>query len=632
MARHRPGLLRRRVHVAIASLALFALGGQVSASAQGSAPTIGAEWPNYNGTLDGQRFSPLTQVTPENTNQLAEVCRVQVADRGSLQAGPLMVNDTLYVTTSHDTFAIDPTTCGVRWSNHSAPRETEVFSTNRGVAFQNGRVFRGTPDGLLMALDARTGEVIWKEAVADPRQSEFISAAPTAWEGVIIVGTAGGDWGIRGRVMGFDAITGREIWRFNTIPIGDEQGADTWKEAGAAQTGGGGSWTTYTVDLASGEVFVPVGNPSPDFTPDRRPGEDLFTDGVVVLDARTGRLKWWYQLTPHDGNDLDLAAAPMLYYNSQGRRMVALAGKDGHVYGVDRDTHQLVFRTAITTIQNQGATPTEAGVYVCPGALGGTEWNGPAYDVLNKAVIVPAVDWCNILTAKQQHFTPGQFYMGGLFKMTGPAKGWVDALDPDTGEIRWRYNADGPVVAGVTPTAGGVVLTGDMVGNLLVLDSKTGKLLRKLDTGGALAGGVITYSIDGRQYVASTSGNVSRLTFGELGKPSIVVYALQGGTQQSSSKKTSIPPSAPTTAAALEPSSGDPLRGAALYTQSCAACHGAHGEGATGPALLKVGTRLSLAEIVAQIENPAPPMPKLYPAQLDARQAADLADYLKRDF
>lgn len=485
-----------------------------------------SDWPAYNNTVDGQRYVALDQINTHNAGDLKPVCRVKVADGGALQGAILKIGKALYVTTADDTLAIDATTCAVLWRNVYTPQQGEVFPVNRGVAYANGRLFRGTPDGRLLAIDAVTGKTLWQEQAADPTVGEFFSAAPAAWEGEFIIGTAGSDWGARGRVMAFDQATGRELWRFDTVPMGDEPGAASWKDPRTARHGGGASWSTYTLDASSGEVFVPVANPAPDFSPTYRPGENLYTDSVVVLDARTGKLKWYYQLSPHDGHDLDLGAAPMLYLDKKATPMVALAGKDGHVYGLDRDTHKSRFRTAITTIEHEHLAPTPNGVHVCPGPLGGTEWNGVAFDHKTDALIVPAVDWCALLKSAKVEFTPGSVYMGGSWVFDKSGRGWINALNPQTGKLRWRYHAEGPVVAGVTPTAGGVTFTGDMLGHFLVLDSATGKLLFKDDTGGAVAGGVISYAEGGRQYVALTSGNVSRFTWGALGTPTLLIYAL----------------------------------------------------------------------------------------------------------
>jgi len=392
----------------------------------------------------------------------------------------------------------------------------------------NGRVFRGTPDGRLVALDSKTGNRVWQTAVGDPAIGEFISSAPIAWNGSVFVGIAGSDWGVRGRMMSFDASTGAEKWRFYTVPMGNEPGAETWKIPATAKHGGGAMWTSYTLDTVSNELFVPSANPAPDFAPHARPGDNLYTNSLVVLDASTGKLAWYYQVTPHDGLDWDLGAAPMLYAASDGPR-VALGSKDGNLYSLDRRTHKVLFQTPVTTISNANAVPTAAGVDVCPGPLGGVEWNGPAYSPQTRMIYTGAVDWCGryVTTTEKSVFKPGELYMGTSYSpVSGDATGWLTAVDAQTGAVKWKFHAPQPIVAGVTPTAGGVVFNGDLAGNFYAFDAASGKVLLMYKLPGAIAGGVITYAVAGKQYVATTSGNISRTTFQTGGSPMLVVMTL----------------------------------------------------------------------------------------------------------
>ena len=394
----------------------------------------------------------------------------------------------------------------------------------------DGRVFRGTGDARLLALDAATGKLLWKDVIGATRLGESATAAPLAAGGTVYMGIGGSELGARGRVMAYDAQTGRELWRFDTVPDGSARRVpDTWKRPKSAKTGGGGVWGAMTLDVTTGELFVPVGNPWPDLDRAYRPGSNLFTDSMVVLDARTGALKWWYQVSPEDWQDLDLAAAPVLYRDAEVRDVLAFGGKDGHVRAIDRDTHQLMFSTPVTTFETARAGPTPEGVRICPGYAGGVEWNGPALDRLNNTLITGAVDACFIVKSGKTKYSPNEASFGGTVAPDGPVTGWVTALDSETGDVRWRYHAEKPVIAGVTPTAGGVTFTGDLAGNFLVFNSKTGELIHKAATGGALAGGVVTYEAAGRQYVAFASGNVSRTAFGALGLPSVVILSLQAG-------------------------------------------------------------------------------------------------------
>ncbi|HYK26140.1 MAG TPA: PQQ-binding-like beta-propeller repeat protein [Steroidobacteraceae bacterium] len=491
-----------------------------------SAATPAGEWLTMNRRLDGDRFSPLKQITPANVAQLGEVCRVQIDGPVTFEAGLIVADGTIYTDTGRETIALDARTCAIRWKHRYVPEEERYSPSNRGLAVMDGRVFRGTGDARLIALDAATGRLLWKSVIGDPRLGEGATAAPLAWNGVVYMGISGSELGARGRVMAYDAATGRELWRFNTIPMGNEKGADTWKRPASAKTGGGGVWGALSLDVTTGELFVPVGNPWPDIDKEYRPGSNLFTDSIVVLDARTGALKWWYQTTPEDWQDQDLVAAPVLYRDSQVRDVVAFGGKDGYVTAVDRDTHRVIFRTAVTTFSAYHKSATPEGVRICPGYAGGVEWNGPALDALNHTLVTGAVDSCFIVKLGTTHYSPDRASFGGTVKPDGPITGWVTSLDSETGQVRWRYHAEKPVIAGVTPTAGGVTITGDIAGNLLVFESRTGQLLRKIPTGGALAGGVVTYAIGERQYVAFASGNVSPMAFGALGLPSVVIMAL----------------------------------------------------------------------------------------------------------
>jgi len=324
-------------------------------------------WAMYNMSYDGVRSSPLTEINVGNVQNLRQLCRVKLGEGGTLHASPVVVGDTLFITTAHSTAALDATTCKLIWRFVDPPSKADVWAVNRGVAYLDGRVFRGTPDGRLLALRSDSGHVLWNVKVGDPAVGEFLSSAPIAWRGTVFIGLAGSDWGVRGRVMAFDAATGAEKWRFWTVPMGDERGAETWHIPRTAARGGGGMWSSYALDTVAHELFVPVGNPAPDWAPESRPGDNLFTDAVVVLDAESGALKWWYKLTPNDGFDYDLGAAPLLYTTGTGSPRVLLASKDGNIYAVDRRTHALAFKTPVTTISSTGPRPTPAGVHACPG-------------------------------------------------------------------------------------------------------------------------------------------------------------------------------------------------------------------------------------------------------------------------
>jgi alcohol dehydrogenase (cytochrome c) len=504
----------------------------LAAAAQSAEPDV--NWPGYNNDYQAQRYSTLKQINAKNVGSLKEVCRIKVQEGGSFHTGPIVVDGTMYVTTAHDTVAIDPTNCKELWRNTYSSSHEDVWPVNRGVAYMNGKLFRGTPDGRLLALDAKTGKLLWKDVVGDPDRGEFLSGSPVAWNGVVYTGTAGSDWGVRGRVMAFSEEDGRELWRFDLIPTGNEPGANTWQVKKSALTGGGGTWTSFALDVTRDELAVPVGNPAPDLNAEYRPGDNLYTDSVVVLDARTGALKWYHQLKAHDGVDHDLAASPVLFRTPDLQDIMAVAGKDGLLVGVDQETHKVLYRTPITTIENENAIPTEQGEHVCPGLLGGVEWNGPAYDPNKNSLYVGAVDWCAVFKKGPPKYVAGELFYGGepIQDPTAQASGWITSVNASNGQVNWKYHAPAPIIGGVTPTAGGVVFSGDTKGNFFALDSGSGQVLFTQPTQGMIAGGVVTYTAGGKQYVAFTSGNVSRITFGELGDPTVIVM----GVEQASKK------------------------------------------------------------------------------------------------
>ena len=626
--------------------------------------TFGSQWLTYNNRLDGQRFSPLKEITPANASQLGEVCRVQVDGPTTFHAGLIVVDGVIYTNTGRETLAIDATTCAVRWKHTYMPEEERYSPSNRGVAVLDGRVFRGTGDGRLIALDAATGKLLWKNVIGVPRLGESASAAPLAWQGVVFMGIGGSELGIRGRVMAYDAQTGRELWRFNTIPMGNEKGAETWKRPASAKTGGGGVWGAMSLDSTTGELFVPVGNPWPDIDKYYRPGDNLFTNSIVVLDARTGALKWWYQVAPADWQDLDLAAPPVLYRDSKIRDVLAFGGKDGYVHAVDRDTRKQIFRTPVTTVEHIHKAPSREGARVCPGYAGGVEWNGPALDTLNRTLVTGAVDVCFIVKLGTTEYTPGAVSFGGTVVPDGPTTGWVTSIDSETGEVRWKYHAEKPVIAGVTPTAGNVTFTGDLAGNLLVFNSKTGELVNKVQTGGALAGGVVTYEAGGRQYVAFASGNVSRSAFGALGIPTVIIMALNplqtppavpptsavgpGGLPPAAGSPASAAPAGslasldssgspgsavPTgaTPAGTPPGARNVANGRKLYSQVCVSCHGPDGNLIADHKLGNLKARRDFAATVRYIKDPKAPMPKLYPDLIDEQSVIDVSAFVREE-
>lgn len=593
-------------------------------AAQEASP--GANWPSYNNSFDGQRYSALKQINLANAAQLGEVCRVQIDGPTSFHGGLVVRDGVIYTGTARETVALDATSCALKWKFVYQPEEVRCGGSSRGVALMDGRVFRGTCDGRLVALDAATGKLLWKNVIASQQLGESTPGVPLAVNGVVYMGVGGSDLGIRGHVMAYDAVTGRELWRFYTIPMGKDIGAETWKRPETAKTGGGGIWGAMTLDVSAGELFVPVGNPWPDIDSAYRPGENLFTNSVVVLDARSGALKWWHQVAPGDWMDLDLTAAPVLF-RSGTRDFVAIGGKDGYLTVLDRDTHKVAYRTPVTTVEHIHKAPKPEGSRLCPGYAGGVEWNGPALDPVNHNLIVGAVDVCFIVKLKANAtYKPGEADWGGTVEPDGPATGWITAVNRDTGEVRWKYHAEKPVVAGITPTAGGITFAGDLAGNFLVFNSKTGDLVHKTKAGGAMAGGVVTYEVAGRQYVAFAAGNISRNAFGDLGLPSVVIMALN---PSGAAQKLDVTGSA---AAGSGPAGAPNLaNGRKLYGQICMSCHGPDGNMIADHKLQNLRPRKDMAATIAYIKEPKAPMPKLFPDLINEQSVIDVANYLHEE-
>ena len=483
-----------------------------------------ADWLTYNRNLAGDRYSPLAQIDVRNASRLRVRCLLQLGELGSFETSPIVYQGRMYLTTAHKVFAVDASNCATLWAYNYVPVDPEHLPGNRGVALYRGKVFRGTTDGHLIALDAQSGKLLWDVRVADGGQGYEITGAPIAFDGRVFTGDAGADVGINGRVYAFDADNGALKWSFDIIPTGAQPGADTW--GGGAAHGGGATWSSMAIDPAQRLLFVPTGNPAPDFNDQSRPGANLYTDAVVALSLDTGKLAWYVQQVPHDVHDWDTAAAPALF-EQQGRKYMAVASKNGLLFIYDRDTHETLAQPAFTTRENVDAPlRMNERVHVCPGALG--QYNGPAYSPPLKRLFVAAADRCNLIQKGEAKFVPGGVYFGGLF-IPDPKdrqSGWIKAFDPASGAELWSVHRQDIVLSGVTPTAGGLLLTGDAGGDFLALDAKSGRILFRFATGGPIAAGISTYLAAGKQFIAVPSGSSSRDSSTASGAATLVVFAL----------------------------------------------------------------------------------------------------------
>ena len=590
-------------------------------------------WMTYNKGYDSQRYSSLTQINTHTVSRLKPLCETELGDMGSLQSGILIVGSRLFVSTPRTTVALDATTCAVLWRHvYHGATASMMSPSNRGVGYADGVIFRGTAFGELLALDAATGREQWRIVGADPNQGEFFSSAPIAWQGRVYIGTSGGDFGSQARMMAYDAHDGHELWRFHVVPVDGEPGAETGQLAAGAHRAGGAVWGSYSLDPIRGELYVVTGNPAPALTPNLRRGDNLYTNSLVALDAASGQLRWHVQLLANDALDYDLVAPPVLYRDGQGRSRLAIAGKDGYLNVLDGRSHERLFKVPVTTVFNQDKIPTVEGVRVCPGVYGGVAWNGPAVDPVHRSIFVGAIDMCMQMYGHDGDMTHPANSFGTMAFMTKDPmdviSGWVTAVDGTSGKVIWKYHAEGAVIAGVTPTAGGIVLTGDTYGHFLALDSRTGHPLLNVATDAALTGGVVTYAVAGKQYVAYAAGGVVR---GNLVKsvvaPKMVIATLD---PPAGSPTRVVIPSLDVVPVASADAHSQASRGEALYGPLCSICHGPNAEGLTAPALRHIDQRTDRRPVVTIIKEPATGMARFYPSVLSDQDVDDLAAFLEQ--
>jgi PQQ-dependent dehydrogenase (methanol/ethanol family) len=488
-----------------------------------------AHWLTMNKGYLGHRFSRLTQIRTGNVHDLKRVCSFPLGEKRSFQNGPVVYEGILYVTSALTTIAIDGATCEKRWE-HRYKLDHAIQFNNKGAAIAGGRVIRGTPDGHLIALDAKTGGLLWDQQIMDATKGEFATAAPLVWNDMVFMGKAGAEFGIRGEMMAFRAADGQKIWGFYTIPSPGQPGSDTWLNPASIEHGGGSLWTTFALDAANGLLLIPVGNPGPDFANEVRPGTNLFTDSLVALDARTGQLKWWHQLVAPDDRDWDTTVVAA-FDAADGTKLAAVAGKDGVVHTVDRLNGELRSAAPLVTryLNTTGPVPGGSGIRLCPVAA--VQWNGPAYSPDTHLMYMNGIDWCaQAIKGPAPSYKQGALYLGwgNFFGTRDPmeeAFGLVNAIDPMTGDVAWRYKTTSLPLGAVTATAGGLVMTGDISGNLIVLDAGTGAELHKINLGGAIGGGIVTYEVRGRQLIAVAAGD-NNLGYQTKGDNTIVVLGL----------------------------------------------------------------------------------------------------------
>jgi len=508
-------------------------------------------WLMYSGGYFSQRYSPLKQLDRTNVKNLEMKWILPNQVFGAWQSSPLVVDGVMYVTQRpNDVLAVDAKTGRVFWLyRHTPSPDARVCcgSNNRGVAVVGDTLFMGTLDGRLIAIDTKTGKAIWNIEVGDPKLGYSVTMAPLVVKDKVLVGTGGGEYGIRGFVAAYDVRTGKEAWKLHTIPAPGEPGSESWK-GDTWKTGGGSIWLTPSYDPALNLTYWGVGNPGPDWNPDQRPGDNLYTASVIAVDADTGKLRWHYQFTPNDPYDYDsVQIAVLADFTYQGKPLKSMlwANRNGNFYVLDRTNGKFVSGKPFVKVNWMSGfdpngrpiqTPQPAGQPTWPGNQGGTNWYSPSFSPRTGLFYVTAwEDYATIYRREFQDYVPGRVFGGGggrqLLPVPGapgvrigrttPINNWTNAagyssviaIDPVSGMHKWKFEQFDMSDSGVLTTAGDLLFTGGREGYFYALDARTGEMLWKASLGGQIANGPVTFSVDGKQYVTTISGN-SLVTFG----------------------------------------------------------------------------------------------------------------------
>ena len=556
--RRRPGAASKLLAAALLA-ALVALGG-----CRADAPTPGAEsggvpagepiaaaeltferlvnaaqepqnWLMYSGDYGGQRHSLLDQINRDTVEQLEVAWVHQFHTLSVVETSAVVVDGMMFVTESPSTvIALDAATGRPFWRyEHVVAERLKVCcgENNRGVAVLGDKVFVGTVDAHLIALDAKTGNVLWNVEVADVSAGYSITNAPLVVKDMVLTGIAGGEYGIRGFLDAYDVETGDRVWRFYTVPGEGEPGNDTWG-GDSWKYGGAPTWVTGSYDPDTNLIYWGTGNPGPDWNGDVRPGDNLYSDSVVVLDADTGELMWHFQFTPHDTHDWDAVQVPVLanlQMDGRERKLLLWGNRNGFYYVLDRASGEFLRAQAFVKqtwaegidengrpILIPGMEPTETGVEVFPGITGGTNWWSPSYSPAANLFYVRSYDGADIFYKRDDDFEEGDLYLGGYGERADVPENVttaIRALDPLTGDLRWEYPI--PTAwwgAGILTTAGRVLFSGTADGYVFALDDSTGEVLWHMSVGGQVHAAPMSYSVDGRQYV-TVAANHALFTF-----------------------------------------------------------------------------------------------------------------------
>jgi len=509
-----------------------------------------------NGSYAQTRYYPGKQINTSNVAKLKPEFTFQTAVLESMETAPIVVDGVMFITTSYNhVYALDAATGKEFWhyKHKMGPVTTYCCGpNNRGVAILNDRLFMGTLDAKLVSLDAKTGRVLWQAQIADPEQGYSETMAPVAVNGKVLIGTNGGEYGIRGFVKAYDANDGKLLWTFNTVPekghegvwaVNDATGRNMLRDIAAEKkqladkggnfykTLGGGVWMAPAVDKETNTAFFVVGNPSPDLYGAERPGDNLYTDSIVAVDLNTGAYKWHYQYVAHDVWDLD-AVSPVILTEAAGKdgkmRKVAIhGGKTGHVYVHDRATGELIrFSEAMVPQENMWVLPTKDGARMLPGANGGVEWSPMAVNPELHMAYAANLHQPMTYHVEASSYPGGKLWLGGAFKTIASEKQWgrLAAVNLDTGKMAWKFDTDEPLIGGVLATAGDLVFNGEGNGLFRAFDAKSGKKLWEYQAGAGVNAPAVSYMVNGKQYVAVAAGGNTQLDF-KRGN-SVIVFAL----------------------------------------------------------------------------------------------------------
>ena len=528
--------ISRRLAVATGFVVAFGADAQVAFDRIANAEREPHNWLSYSATLDNQRYSRLDSINTQNVANLELAWVWQARSLEKFEATPLVVDGILYtVQAPNDVVALDAATGRIFWTYHHEPApaaRTCCGRVNRGLAILGDTLYMGTIDAHLLAIDAKSGTLVWDATVADATQNYSITMSPNVIKDKVIVGTAGGDFGIRGHIAAFDAKTGKEAWRFYTIPAPGEPGNDSWS-GDSWKTGGAAVWNAAAYDPETNLAFWGTGNPAPDWDGSTRLGDNLYSNSVVALDVDTGELKWHYQFTPHDELDYDSTQVPVLAdieWRGTPRKVMLWANRNGIMYVLDRITGKLLFGKPYVKhnwwagfdetgrlMRVPGMDVTKEPKLFRPHVHGAINWAPPSFSPRTGLLYVSHWENSGIIAVEGQFPQPvginrrqtamGQVNLEQFYNDDGEAWGVVRAYDPDTLEPVWEFKMTDITWGGVLTTAGDLAFGGGREGYFLALDARTGELLWRESLGGQINAGAMSYAVNGKQYVAIAAGS-----------------------------------------------------------------------------------------------------------------------------